>query len=121
MRFPEDVQFAIPYAGITQIRFKGYLLSQNRRPLLFDFFTPNAPRNQARFRHPADKAPEFYGFYNMLGKFAAVIGPALLGSVALLTGNIRYGIVSLLIRVVAGGWLPSRVDIGRGNGSPVRS
>jgi hypothetical protein len=27
---------AIPYAGITQVRFKGYLLSlENRHPLLF--------------------------------------------------------------------------------------
>ncbi|MHB8772089.1 MAG: MFS transporter [Syntrophales bacterium] len=63
---------------------------------------------------PANRAAEFYGFYNMLGKFAAVIGPAMLGSVALLTGNIRYGIVSILILFVAGGWLLSRVDIAEG-------
>jgi hypothetical protein len=40
---PEDVQFAIPYAGITQIRFKGYLLSQYRRPLLFGSFLLRMP------------------------------------------------------------------------------
>ncbi|MEE8329220.1 MAG: MFS transporter, partial [Thermodesulfovibrionia bacterium] len=28
---------------------------------------------------PSNKSAEFFGFYNMLGKFAAVIGPALMG------------------------------------------
>ncbi len=32
---------------------------------------------------PANRAAEFYGFYNMLGKFAAIIGPALMGVVGL--------------------------------------
>ena len=33
---------------------------------------------------PADKPAEFYGFYNMLGKFAAIIGPVLVGGVGLI-------------------------------------
>jgi UMF1 family MFS transporter len=33
---------------------------------------------------PADKPAEFFGFYNMLGKFAAIIGPMLVGGVGLL-------------------------------------
>jgi UMF1 family MFS transporter len=32
---------------------------------------------------PADKPAEFFGFYNMLGKFAAIIGPVLVGGVGL--------------------------------------
>ncbi len=32
---------------------------------------------------PKNRAAEFYGFYNMLGKFAAIIGPALMGVVGL--------------------------------------
>jgi UMF1 family MFS transporter len=28
---------------------------------------------------PEEQAAEFYGFYNMLGKFAAILGPALMG------------------------------------------
>lgn len=32
---------------------------------------------------PEKRAAEFYGFYNMLGKFAAIIGPALMGIVGL--------------------------------------
>jgi len=34
---------------------------------------------------PAGQAGEYYGFYNMLGKFAAIVGPALMGGVALVT------------------------------------
>ena len=33
---------------------------------------------------PKDKAAEFYGFYNMLGKFAAILGPVLMGAVGLI-------------------------------------
>jgi len=32
---------------------------------------------------PAGQAAEFYGFYNMLGKFAAILGPTLMGVVGL--------------------------------------
>jgi UMF1 family MFS transporter len=45
---------------------------------------------------PKKKSAEFFGFYNMLGKFAAVIGPALMGIITLWTGNARYGILSIL-------------------------
>jgi UMF1 family MFS transporter len=34
---------------------------------------------------PKDAAGQFFGFYNMLGKFAAVLGPLVVGTVALLT------------------------------------
>ncbi len=36
---------------------------------------------------PRNQAGEFYGFYNMLGKFAAIIGPALMGGVGLMARN----------------------------------
>jgi UMF1 family MFS transporter len=58
---------------------------------------------------PADEAGEFFGFYNMLGKFAAVIGPTLMGVVGLITGSPRVGILSLIILLVAGGYLLLRV------------
>ena len=59
---------------------------------------------------PEAKAAEFFGFYNMLGKFAAVIGPVMMGTVARLTGSNRFGILSVLILFVGGFWLLSRVD-----------
>ncbi len=63
---------------------------------------------------PEQKAAEFYGFYNMLGKFAAVIGPGLMGSITLITGNPRYGILSILILFAVGGYLLSKVDLDEG-------
>jgi UMF1 family MFS transporter len=51
---------------------------------------------------PADRAGEFYGFYNMMGKFAAVLGPMLMGTTALITGDTRTSIVSLVVLFVAG-------------------
>src|SRR6266545_4587047 len=59
---------------------------------------------------PATRAAEFFGFYNMLGKFAAVIGPLLIGLVALWTGSSRIGVVSIVVMFVAGGLLLRIVD-----------
>jgi len=64
---------------------------------------------------PAEKAAEFFGFYNMLGKFAAVIGPAMMGTITLATGNIRYGILSILVLFVLGGYFLLKVNIEEGS------
>ncbi len=52
---------------------------------------------------PKEKANEFFGFYDIFGKFAAVIGPALLGVVAQLTGKTNYGVFSVIILFIIGG------------------
>lgn len=54
---------------------------------------------------PGDKAGEFYGFYNMMSKFAAVLGPFLMGTTALLTGNSRLAILSIVVLFIIGGAL----------------
>jgi len=59
---------------------------------------------------PEGQAAEYFGIYNMLGKSAAVIGPLLMGAVALLTENHRYAILSVLIFFIIGGILLSRVE-----------
>ena len=64
---------------------------------------------------PKDKSAEFFGFYNMLGKFAAVIGPAMMGTITLLTGNIRYGILSILLLFILGGFFLLKVNIEEGS------
>jgi len=51
---------------------------------------------------PPGKQGEFFGFYNMMGKFAAVLGPMLVGFTALATGSTRAGILSVLVLFVAG-------------------
>lgn len=59
---------------------------------------------------PKESASEFYGFFNMLGKFAAIIGPFLVGIVTLITGDQRYGIISLVILFAVGFILLRKVD-----------
>jgi UMF1 family MFS transporter len=54
---------------------------------------------------PPESAARFFGFYDMLGKFAAVIGPFLMGLVAVVTGNPRYSIISIIFLFVAGAGL----------------
>jgi UMF1 family MFS transporter len=54
---------------------------------------------------PAGKSSEFFGFYNMMGKFAAVLGPLLMAITARLTGDSRLSILSILVLFVAGGTL----------------
>ena len=58
---------------------------------------------------PADRAGVFFGIYNMLGKFAAVIGPLLVGAVGVLTGSARTGILAILILFVVGALVLARV------------
>jgi UMF1 family MFS transporter len=63
---------------------------------------------------PDGKEAEFFGFYNMVGKFAAVFGPLLMGWMALATGDSRKGIFSITILLVAGGTLLYFVDEQKG-------
>lgn len=59
---------------------------------------------------PADNAAAFFGFYNMLGKFAAIVGPLLIGIVGRLTGQPRWGIQSVVVLFIIGGLLLWRVQ-----------
>jgi len=60
---------------------------------------------------PTDRASEYFAFYGVLEKSAAILGPLLMGWVGLATGNSRSGILSLLLLFVAGGWLLTRVKL----------
>lgn len=82
---------------------------------------------------PKDQAAEYYGFYNMLGKFAAILGPALMGIVGLVVRRMimppspteeqliqigqqasRWGIGSILILFIIGAVLFYFVDEEKG-------
>lgn len=54
---------------------------------------------------PRKKSAEFFGFYNMVGKFAAVLGPLLVVTVAELTGSERLSILAIAALFIAGGIL----------------
>jgi len=82
---------------------------------------------------PRNRSAEYYGFYNMLGKFAAIIGPGLMGVVGLAARRMlmpptptpsqiqqvgqlasRLGIASVLLLFVAGGIIFYFVDEEKG-------
>jgi len=63
---------------------------------------------------PEGRSAEFFGFFNMLGKFASILGPLLMGLVSLATGSTRLGIVSLIILFAGGFFMLSKVDEKRG-------
>ncbi len=71
---------------------------------------------------PENKSAQFFGFFNMWGKFAAVIGPLLMGSVTLILNNTiddhvlsaRIGLQSIMILFILGALVLSRVDISEG-------
>jgi len=60
---------------------------------------------------PPERSAEFFGFYNMMGKFAAIIGPVLMGWIGVLSGNPRTGILSLLVLFTAGAVLLVKVKV----------
>jgi UMF1 family MFS transporter len=66
---------------------------------------------------PEREAAELFGFYNMLGKFAAILGPVLMGWVAVLTGSARLSILSVSILLIAGGGLLLLVRDTRADGA----
>ena len=59
---------------------------------------------------PRERSGEYFGFYNMLGKFAAVLGPLVVGLVALTTGSPQLSITVLSVFFVIGAVLLSRVQ-----------
>ncbi len=61
---------------------------------------------------PQGKNAEFFGFFNMMGKFATVLGPLLIAVVAGVTHNERASIISLVLLFVIGGALLLRVPAG---------
>jgi UMF1 family MFS transporter len=60
---------------------------------------------------PPERSAEYFGFYNIFGKFAAVLGPALVGISGRLFGGGQYGMLSLLLLFIGGGWMLSRTKI----------
>jgi UMF1 family MFS transporter len=51
---------------------------------------------------PAEKSAEYFGFYNLFGKFAAISGPLMMGIIGRMTGETRWGVLSILLLFVIG-------------------
>jgi len=59
---------------------------------------------------PPRKSAEFFGFYNIMGKFATVLGPLLVAMVSAFTRDPRLAILSIIGLFVIGGALLLLVD-----------
>lgn len=51
---------------------------------------------------PKNKSAEYFSIFNIFGKVSSIFGPLLMGVVASLTGETRYGILSLIILFILG-------------------
>lgn len=51
---------------------------------------------------PKERSNEFFGFYNIFGKFAAIIGPFLMSLTTTVTGDARYSILSIIPLFIIG-------------------
>lgn len=51
---------------------------------------------------PKEKSSEFFGFYNIFGKFAAIMGPFMVGIVTQLTGKTNNAILALVVLFIIG-------------------
>jgi len=60
---------------------------------------------------PPGKAGEFFGFYNLMGKAAAILGPTLTGIVAIMTNDSRLAILSIVILFVIGALFLMKVPV----------
>ncbi|WP_234121837.1 MFS transporter [Clostridium hydrogenum] len=58
---------------------------------------------------PKEKNNEFFGFFNIFGRFASILGPLIVGVVTQLTGKSTNGIFSILILFVVGGVILTKV------------
>lgn len=51
---------------------------------------------------PKQNSNEFFGFYNIFGKFAAIIGPGVMALTTTLTGNAQFSILAIIPLFIAG-------------------
>ena len=63
---------------------------------------------------PKEKSAEFFGFFGVSSKFAAITGPFVFALMGQLTGSSRYGIISVALFFILGMLLLSRVDEAEG-------
>ena len=52
---------------------------------------------------PPERSNEYFGFFDIFGKFAAVIGPLLVAAFTQMTGRDSIGVISLALLFAVGG------------------
>jgi len=58
---------------------------------------------------PKEASGEYFGVFNLVGKFASILGPMIVGLTVLVTGRHQLGILGLLVLFVIGGGLLLKV------------
>ncbi len=51
---------------------------------------------------PKKSSAEFFGFYSVFSKFSSILGPFLVAIFTHITGNVRYGVFSILLLFIIG-------------------
>jgi len=59
---------------------------------------------------PRAQAAEFFGFFNMLGKFSTIFGPLLMGLASVESGSARLSILVIVVLFAAGAFVLYHVD-----------
>jgi len=105
----------------TLVAIIGYFMSKEWHFLLLGFGVAMVQGgSQALSRSlvgqlmPKSKTAEFYGFFSVSEKFNTVVGPFVMALVTQITGDGRWGIVSLVIFFVVGIIMLRSVNIERG-------
>lgn len=72
---------------------------------------------------PKNRSSEYFGFYNIFGRFAAILGPLVVGLTSQITGSSRYGVLSLVVLFSLGGIIltkvPDKAQIDHNNKSSI--
>jgi len=58
---------------------------------------------------PKEKAGEFFGLYNVMGRAGAILGPLMVGTLLTLYGNARIALLPIAVLFIIGGLLLTRV------------
>ena len=63
---------------------------------------------------PTSMSGEFFGFFSIMAKFSAILGPAIFAGAVALFGNSRPAVLGVVVFFVVGGLLLARVDVEEG-------
>ncbi len=59
---------------------------------------------------PANKSGEYFGFFNLVGKFASILGPLVVAASVQITQKSNYGLMGLVVLFGLGGYLLMNVN-----------
>ena len=94
------------YLGITYFAYNLYSVQQFYLIATLIGFVQGGIQALSRSYYaaliPQNRSSEFFGIYNMLGKFAALLGPIVVGMVTFYSSDSRVGIASISIFFIIG-------------------